>query len=123
MRKRHDIHQRDYEPDPRISIGLFFILLGAALLVVTNDMLNLGSIMAYFTWQAIVIFLGVVLLINLKFVTGILLIAIGTWFLLDDIYVIVPEFIRISYWPSVIILAGLIFIITALIRKNRNKNM
>jgi hypothetical protein len=123
MQKRHNTRLRDGEPDPKVSIGLFFILLGAALLIVTNDMLNLGSIHAYFTWQSILIFLGVVLVINRKFALGILFIATGTWFLLDEIYFTLPELIRILYWPAVIILVGFIFIITAMIKRNRTKNL
>ena len=67
-----------------MSIGLFFIVLGVALLVATNDLLNLGSISSYFTWETAMIFIGVLLLLNLHFTGGFLLIAGGVWFLQED---------------------------------------
>jgi hypothetical protein len=107
------------EHHPRVSIGLFFIILGLALLTATNDWLNLGSINEYFTWQTALIFIGVILLVNLHFVGGILMIAAGSWFLIDRIYYNVPEFIKTIYWPAIVILIGLSFIVSALVRKHR----
>lgn len=123
MQKRHHFHPKESEPNPRVSLGLFFILLGLALLVVTNDLLNLGSIHEYFTWQAIIIFIGVLLLINLRFTLGLLLIAAGVWFLLDEIYFIVPRIIEVAYWPAVIVLIGIAFITSSLLKKKNIKNL
>jgi len=53
-----------------VSIGLFFIVLGVALLVATNDLLKLGSVSEYFTWETAMIFVGVLLLLNLRFTGG-----------------------------------------------------
>jgi hypothetical protein len=107
------------EHHPQVGIGLFFIILGLALLTATNDWLNLGSIHEYFTWQTALVFIGVILLVNLRFVGGILMIAAGGWFLLDRIYYDVPEFVRTIYWPAVVILIGLSFIISSLAKKRR----
>lgn len=123
MQKRHHFHLKEREHNPKVSIGLFFIVLGLALLVVTNDLLHLGSMHEYFTWQAILIFIGVVFLINLRLAPALLFIAGGVWFLLDDIYLEVPGIIQVAYWPSVIILMGLIFIFSAVWRKKNNKNL
>ncbi len=108
---------RKKEHHPRVSFGLFLIALGAALLVATNDMLNLGGIREYFTWKTAMIFIGVLLILNLQFIGGLLLIAGGAWFMLDDIFIEVPEIIRTVYWPGILIIAGLIFIVTSLFRK------
>jgi hypothetical protein len=107
------------EHHPQVGIGLFFIVLGLALLTATNDWLNLGSIKEYFTWQTALIFIGAILLVNLNFVGGILMIAAGSWFLLDRIYYDIPDFVRTIYWPAVVILIGLSFIVSSLIRKRR----
>ncbi|MFN8242219.1 MAG: DUF5668 domain-containing protein [Bacteroidales bacterium] len=109
------------EHHPRISIGLFFIVLGLALLAVTNDVLNLGGFERYFTWETALIFIGVLLIVNLNFIGGLIMTSIGTWFLLDKLYVEIPEIVRTMYWPGVIILAGISFIISSLIGKYRNK--
>jgi len=90
---------------------------GGALLVATNDLLNLGSINEYINWKTALIFIGVLLMLNLKFVGGLLFIAVGTWFLLDDIFTQLPELIKTIYWPSIIILAGLAFIISSFFKR------
>jgi hypothetical protein len=113
---------RNKEHHPQTGIGLFFILLGIALLVATNDLLNLGSISEYFTWQTAMVFIGVLLLVNLNFVGGILLISGGIWFFWEDHYMGIPSFIKTIYWPGVIILMGLSFIISSLFKRKKSIN-
>lgn len=105
------------EPHSRISLGLFFITLGVALLIATNDLLNLGSMHRYFTWETALIFIGVILLLNLHFTGGLLMVAGGFWFLLDEINIVVPEMLKTFYWPGVIILIGLAYIISSLFKR------
>jgi hypothetical protein len=122
MKHRDYHHYRDYprfserEHHPRMSIGIFFIVLGVALLVATNDLLKLGSISDYFTWETAMIFVGVLLLLNLRFTGGLLLIAGGIWFLRDHIFAITPEVFRNFYWPAVIVMIGLAFILSSLFK-------
>jgi hypothetical protein len=128
MRHRDYRHYRDYshfrgrEHHPRVSIGLFFIVLGVALLVATNDLLNLGSISSYFTWETAMIFIGVLLILNLQFTGGLLLIAGGVWFLKEHIFIISPEFFKTFYWPAVIVIVGLSFILSSLFRRKTKIN-
>ena len=110
-------HLRAREHNPRISIGIFFIVLGAALLIATNDLLSLGSIGSYFTWETAMIFVGVLLLLNLHFTGGLLLIAGGVWFLQDHIFIITPEIFKNFYWPAVIVIVGLSFILSSLFKR------
>ena len=117
MRHRDFHHLRGREHHPRISIGLFFIVLGVALLVATNDLLNLGSISSYFTWETAMIFIGVLLLLNLHFTGGFLLIAGGIWFLQNQISIITPEMFKTFYWPAVIVIIGLSFILSSLFKR------
>ena len=123
MRHRDYHHYKDYshlrarEHNPRISIGIFFIVLGAALLIATNDLLSLGSIGSYFTWETAMIFVGVLLLLNLHFTGGLLLIAGGVWFLQDHIFIITPEIFKNFYWPAVIVIVGLSFILSSLFKR------
>ena len=115
-------HHREWEHHPRVSIGLFFIILGVALLVATNDLLGLGSVSSYFTWETAMIFIGVLLLLNLHFTGGVVLIAFGIWFLRDHIYVISSETFRIYYWPAVIGLIGMSFILSSLFKRKPKIN-
>jgi hypothetical protein len=111
------------EHHPMVGFGLFFIVLGLTLLVATNDLLNLGSVRSYFTWQTAMIFIGLLLFVNLNFVGGILLIAGGAWFLLDDMNFQIPHVVRTMYWPGVVILLGLSFIVSSFFKRhNRNIN-
>ncbi|MGA1976947.1 MAG: hypothetical protein ABSG89_03735 [Bacteroidales bacterium] len=110
------------EHHPMVGIGLFFIVLGLALLVATNDMLHLGSVKAYFTWETAMVFVGVLFLLNLHFVPGMLLIAGGSWFFMNNYSGGVPEVIKTIYWPAVVIMLGLGFIISSLFRRKRCKN-
>ena len=119
--RNKDYMKRHREHHPQISIGLFFIVLGLALLVATNDMLNLGSIKEYFTWETAMIFVGVLLLLNLQFLPGLLLIAGGVWFLMDDYYNEIPALIKTVYWPGVIIVLGISFIISSFIKRNKRQ--
>lgn len=105
------------EPHPRIGIGLFFVTLGVALMIATNDLLNLGSIYSYFTWETALIFIGVLLLLNMHFTGGLLMIAAGVWFLLDEINFVTPEIIKTVYWPGVIVLIGITYITSSFFRR------
>jgi hypothetical protein len=113
---------RNREHHPRTGIGLFFIILGLALLIATNDLLHLGGIGNYFTWQTAMVFIGVLLFTNLNFTGGVLLISGGVWFYLQDQYIVLPSLIKTIYWPAVIMLLGLSFIISSLFRRKKNIN-
>lgn len=128
MRHRNYNYQKDYsrhvgrEHHPRVSIGIFFIVLGVALLIATNDLFHLGSVSDYFTWETAMIFIGVLMLLNLNFTGGVLLIAGGIWFLKDHINILPPEAFKTFYWPAVIGLIGLSFILSSLFRGKSNNN-
>jgi hypothetical protein len=116
MRHRDYQFSQKMEHHPQLGIGLFFILLGVSLLVATNDLLNLGSISNYFTWETALIFIGLLLILNLRFIGGLLMVAGGTWFLLDDIFIVTPEIVKTVYWPAVIVLIGLSFILSSVFK-------
>ena len=116
--KNRDYHNiRSREHHPRVSTGLFFIVLGIALLIATNDLLNMGSVSSYFTWETAMIFVGVLLLLNLNFTGGILLIAGGFYFLRDEFFFFTPEIFETFYWPGVIVIIGLSFILSSFLKK------
>ncbi len=120
VENRHYLKRRG-ELHPNVSFGLFLILLGVALLVATNDLLGLGEVSDYFTWQTVLIFIGLLLLLNLNFTGGILFIAGGFWFMMDELSLELPPYIQTIYWPSVIILVGLGLIVSSIIKRIRIK--
>ncbi len=119
--KRYELKKRNRELHPVVSVGLFFIVLGIVLLVAINDFLNLGSVSNYFTWQTALIFIGLLLIVNLRPAGGIIFISVGVWFFLENYFFEMPHLLKIFYWPGVIILTGISLIISWLflkIRKN-----
>jgi hypothetical protein len=122
MKNRDHFLDKRREHHPQVSIGLFLIVLGLALLVATNDMLGLGSVKDYFTWETALVFIGALLLLNLQFTGGLILISIGTWFFLENRDYELSEIVRTIYWPGVIILVGLGFIISSLIKRKNKIN-
>jgi len=110
------------EHPPQIGVGIFLITLGIALLVATNDLLGLGSVKEYFTWETALVFIGLLLLFNLEFTGGLIMIAVGAWFFIDDHDYELPELVKTIYWPSLIILIGLGFIMSSFIKKIRKNN-
>ncbi len=122
MKHKDHYLRRNREHHPQVGIGLFFIVLGLTLLVATNDMLHLGSVKEYFTWETAMIFVGVLLLVNLHFIPGLLLMAGGAWFMIDNFYGEIPALIKTVYWPAVIILTGLSFIISSFLRGKWRSN-
>ncbi len=123
MNNRDHYYLKSKERHNHAGVGWFFILLGLALLVATNDLLSLGSVSKYFTWQSAMIFIGVFLILNQRFAGGLFLIAGGIWFLLDDIYIVIPRIIEVAYWPAVLILVGIIFILSSLLKRKNNTNL
>jgi len=80
-------------------------------------MLNLGSVGAYFTWESVLMFLGLIMFINRSFLAGFLCIAACGWFILDDTYFMALPFVKNIYWPVVLILIGLGFIIASFFKR------
>jgi uncharacterized membrane protein YqgA involved in biofilm formation len=103
-----------------VSFGIFLIALGIALLIATNDVFHLGSVSSYFNWKTVMIFIGFILILNLEFVGGLLMIAAGIWFLQDQLFPFAQETFRDFFWPAVVVLVGLSFIFTSFRRKRNS---
>jgi phage shock protein PspC (stress-responsive transcriptional regulator) len=121
MKNRDHFLEKHKELHPRVGVGIFLIVLGLALLVATNDLLGLGSVKDYFTWETALVFIGAILLLNLQFTGGLILISIGTWFFIENRDYEIPEIVKTIYWPSVIVLVGLGFIISSLLKRINKK--
>lgn len=122
MKNRNTFLERHKEHHPQVGFGLFLIVLGLALMVATNDWLGLGSVKDYFTWETLLVFIGALLLLNLQFTGGIVMISLGIWFFMENRDYKIPEIIRTAYWPAVIVLIGLGFIISSLFRTKGKSN-
>lgn len=93
-----------------LFVGLFFIIAG---IVIILERLNYQSnfIDTYlYRWEALLILFGVLqVLIHRKVFAGLIAIAGGTYFLMDDLYFL-PQNWEIWFFPILLIIGGIAFI-------------
>ena len=94
----------------KIGFGLILILVGALFLVDNLGLIPFNVSHYVFSWQGILIFIGLILLATKpNKSTGLILVVVGTFFLLPDIFHI-PHFRWNLYWPVILIVIGLVYI-------------
>ena len=109
--------QGDGSPGQHRKTGRAHLLLGVVLMFLGLFLIaDLADIIPWrlrdflFTWQALLIFLGIVFLSNKENKgTGVILIVIGSFFLLPRI-MSVPNYWGSLFWPSMLILLGVVVI-------------
>jgi len=95
----------------------FLITLGLVMIVAKLDLLNLGEISDYFQWEMLLIFFGIFSLLSLELVSAVVLFAIAFWFLMPEMSVQLSPIYRNIYWPAVLVLAGVAFMLRPLKKK------
>jgi predicted membrane protein len=93
-----------------IMFGLLVITFGVFWLLKNFDMLDPVVQRSVFSWQALVIAIGLINLVNghARFF-GAILIVLGTFFLATELYDLPVTFSQ-AFWPSLIILVGLMVV-------------
>jgi hypothetical protein len=107
---------KERDRNPARAIGVFLIVLGLMMAAVIFDVLNLGDRDEYFKWQILVIFIGLISLFSRNAVGGIIMIAVGVYFLLPEIEIGLPYIFEKVYWPTAVILVGLILVISGIVK-------
>jgi hypothetical protein len=105
------------------GFGVFLIVLGLMMLAATTDVLGWGDIDKYIRWEMLLVFLGLIMLLSGSFTASVIMLSIGTWFLLPDLMPIIPEYVRVGFWPAVLVLAGITYIIPSPKRWCSEKNI
>jgi predicted membrane protein len=96
-----------------LLLGIVLMFLGLFLIADLADIVPWRLRDIVFTWQALLIGLGLIFLSNQENKgTGIILIAIGSFFLLPRV-IDLPYYWRSLFWPSMLILLGLVVIFGA----------
>lgn len=113
---------KDHQSNPFSGLAKFLIAIGLVMLAAKTDILGLGMPSNYFTWEMLLIFFGLIALMNLDIVASVLLFAAGYYFLMPEMNVQLSPFYREIYWPVVLILAGLAFMIRPVTRKLKRRN-
>ena len=114
--------ERDNTPKKSISgFGLALVLVGLVLLLAKLDPMGWHSTCKYFSWQVILIIVGLLLLRERdSVVMGIILISVGLFSLLPRI-VFIPWILHRLFWPGVLIIIGLTIILSKRSHNNNNK--
>ncbi len=110
---------KDNQSNPFGGLARFLITLGLVMLAARTDLLGLGSTSDYFTWEMLLIFFGLFSLLNLEIVSAVLLFAAGFYFLMPEMNVQLSPFYKEIYWPSVLVLAGIAFMIRPFTKRIR----
>lgn len=108
---------KDKNSNPFIGMAKFLITLGIMMIVAKLDLLNLGEISDYFQWEMLLIFFGIFSLLSLELVSAVILFAIGFWFLMPEMSVQLSPVYRNIYWPAVLVLVGVAFMLKPLKKK------
>jgi len=96
-----------------LLLGIVLMFLGLFLIADLADIIPWRLRDFIFTWQALLIFLGLVFLSSRENKgTGIVLIVIGSFFLLPRV-LNVPHYWGSLFWPSLLILVGLLIIFSS----------
>jgi low temperature requirement protein LtrA len=114
---------KNFKGNPFRGFGVFLIVLGLMMLAATTDFLGWGDIDEYIRWEMLLVFLGLIMLLSGNFTASVVMLSIGAWFLLPDLMPVVPEYVRVGFWPAVLVLAGITYIIPSPKRWCRDRNI
>ncbi len=93
-----------------LLLGIVLMFLGLFLIADLADIIPWRLRDFLFTWQALLIILGIIFLSNKENKgTGIILIVIGSFFLFPRV-IHVPDYWRSLFWPAMLIILGLVVI-------------
>ncbi len=94
----------------RAVLGVILLVVGCLLIANQLDIIPFALRNYIFTWQAILIFIGVIMLTRREnAISGYILIGIGSFFLLPEIIELPFEY-RQLFWPVFIVILGILFI-------------
>ena len=95
----------------RIYLGVFLIAIGGLWVLERLDLIPDIWEDIFISWQMLLIGIGIFSIIGGNKTTGAILVVIGGFFLIDDIFII-PRELRQIGWPLVIIGIGVVILVT-----------
>lgn len=100
-----------YKDRKPLFIGLVLILVGIAILLGDFNFLPNNMHHYIFRWESFLILIGLLMIfIRRRIISGITVLAIGAYFLADDLFIL-PENWEIWFWPCILILMGIGYIL------------
>lgn len=107
----------EYKSKKRALVGIVFIIVGAVLIAKKMDLIPASISHIIISWQMLLIVIGVINIVSKhNFRSGLILIIIGTFFILPNL-INIPFEVKTMFWPAIFIAIGLVMI-TA---RNRNR--
>ncbi len=116
----------EHRSNKRAVLGIILVLVGAALIALNLNLFPFGIRTIIFSWQMILIVIGLVFLISKENKTvGFILLAIGGFFL-------IPEIVNIPYswgwrrlfWPLIFIIVGILILFRGgKLHRRNNRNI
>lgn len=94
-----------------IGFGLVLMLIGVLFLGFNFGLIPMPLKSVIFSWQMLLIFLGVVNLLKRKLIPGMVLVFIGGFFILPIIFPGIDANFAHVYWPLLLIAAGIIILL------------
>lgn len=92
-------------------IGFALIIIGIVILLSNIDFLPRNIHHYIFRWESFLILIGLLMIfVRGKIIGGVTVLAIGAYFLADDLFIL-PANWDIWFWPGVLILMGISYII------------
>lgn len=100
-----------------VGFGLFLMLIGVIFLGLNFGLIPGKMRWIIFSWQMLLIFIGVINLFKKEFISGLVLISIGGFFIVPKLvrafpecFSYLPEDFTGIYWPVLLIVAGVLII-------------
>ena len=94
-----------------LFIGFALIIVGIIILLSNVDFIPRNIHQYIFRWESFLILIGLLMIIiRGKIFSGMSVLAVGAYFLADDLFVLSDEW-QIWFWPGVLILMGISYIL------------
>ena len=101
---------KSHSHNGRANMGILFIVVGVLFIFNRLDLIPDGISNIIFSWQMLLIAIGTFNLINKKYTPAIILITLGTIFMVPEI-IDIDYSIRRLFWPIALVIVGIILIL------------
>ncbi len=95
--------------DSRVFLGILFVAIGGLLILQNLDLLSYDLSHVLISWPMLLIVIGLYNMSRKAGSAGVILIGIGTFFLLPRIFDFQDGFYR-NFWPIILVVVGIVFI-------------
>jgi predicted membrane protein len=96
--------------DSRVFLGILFVAIGGLLILRNLDLLSWDLSHILISWPMLLIVIGIFNLSRKAGTAGLILIGIGTYFMLPRIFDVPDDFFH-NFWPLILVIIGLVFIV------------